>query len=69
MRDRSIDATVGEPVSFIMVFTGAEMAQSQLHYQSPPSTGGSSQTWEPGAHCLQAAQQVGECLFQVPQLL
>lgn len=45
------------------------MAQSQLHYQSPPSTGGSSEVWEPGAHCLQAAQQAGECLFQVPQLL
>lgn len=64
MTDLSIDATVGEPVSFIMFFfTGAEMAQSHLHYQSPPSAGGRSQVWEPGAHCLQAAQQAGRVSF------
>ena len=56
------------------------MTHRQLHHQSPPQPGDSSQSWEPGAHCT-ARRQLRQlsvlenvfsrllCLFQAAGLI
>lgn len=73
--DQSTDATkikLGEPVIFIgITYRSRTASKTAASPKLSPAWEPASESWEPGAHCscLQAAQHVGVCPFQVPQLI